>query len=258
MERIAARIAKLLALASNNPSEAEAAIALERASALMAEHNLTMAQVEAHGSGEERIEEKHNAAYRSQTWARLIWGSVAQLNFCMYRYWHNNRGSVGWHVKPGGVHEKRPPREVDEHIVIGTRANVETTKAMVDYLVNTIERLARESEFTGARDLHAFKIGCARRLEVRLDLLHDKNMRARRRRQSTPSTLPVLADVYRAHEAANADLYAKIYGKTPGGCGGSYLETNRESAYESGQSAGSKVSLASQVGRGGTRALPKP
>jgi Protein of unknown function (DUF2786) len=84
MERVAERIRKLLALANNNPSEAEAAIALERASALMAEHNLTMAQVDAHGTGDERVEEKHNAAYRGQTWARLIWGSVAQLNFCMY------------------------------------------------------------------------------------------------------------------------------------------------------------------------------
>jgi hypothetical protein len=146
MERVAERIRKLLALANNNPSEAEAAIALERASALMAEHNLTMAQVDAHGTGDERVEEKHNAAYRGQTWARLIWGSVAQLNFCMYYYRHNNRGDYGWYTKPNGKIEKGPPREVDEHVVIGTRANVETTKAMVDYLVSAIERLARESD----------------------------------------------------------------------------------------------------------------
>jgi len=257
MERIAERIRKLLALAGNNPSEAEAAIALERASALMAEHNLTMAQVEAHGSGEERVEEKYNAAYRSQTWARLIWGSVAQLNFCMYRYWHNNRGDVGWHIKPGGGHEKRPPREVDEHIIIGTRANVETTRAMVDYLINTIERLARESGLTGVRDLHAFKLGCARRLEVRLDLLHDKRVKVKRRRQSGASRLPVLGDVYKAHRAANEALYAKIYDRPVSFSGGSYLDTNRDSAYERGQAAGSKVSLATQVERGSMRALPK-
>jgi hypothetical protein len=255
MERVAERIRKLLALANNNPSEAEAAIALERASALMAEHNLTMAQVDAHGTGEERIEEKHNAAYREQTWARLIWGSVAQLNFCTYRYWHSNRGDVGWHIKPGGVHEKRPPREVDEHMIIGTRANVEVVKAMTDYLISTIERLARESKFSGQRDLHAFKLGCARRLEVRLDLLHDKKMKAKR--PSARTTLPVLADVYAAHKAANDDLYAKLYGKTPGGGGGSYLGTNRDSAYERGQAAGSRVGLNTQVGRGGMRALPK-
>jgi uncharacterized protein DUF2786 len=256
MERIAERIRKLLALASNNPSENEATIALEKASALMAEHNLTMAQVDAHGTGDERIEEKHNAAYRQQTWARLIWGSVARLNFCMHRYWHNNRGDTGWHIKPGGKHEKRPPREVDEHIIIGTRSNVEATKAMCDYLINTVERLARESGLTSVRDLHAFKLGCARRLEVRIDLLHDKRAQARKPRPAS-SNLPVLADVYRAHERANEDLYAKIYGKRPAGGGGGYLSSNRDSAYESGQRAGGKVSLATQVSRGSVRALPK-
>jgi Protein of unknown function (DUF2786) len=257
MERIAERIRKLLALANNNPSESEAAIALEKASALMAEHNLTMAQVEAHGSGEERVEEKHSAAYRGQTWARLVWGGVAQLNFCLYYYRHNNRGDYGWYTKPNGKIEKGPPREVDEHTVIGTRANVETTKAMVDYLISAIERLAGESEFTSVRDLHAFKLGCARRLEVRLDLLHDKRMKEKRRRQSVASKLPVLADVYKAHEAANRELYAKIYDRPARFSGGGYLGTDNTGAYERGQTAGGRVSLATQVGRGGMKALPK-
>ena len=242
MERIAERIRKLLALANNNPSEAEAAIALERASALMAEHNHTMAQVEAHGSTEGRVEEKHKSSYRRQTWARHIWGAVSRLNFCMYYYQANQRGKV-W------------GREVDEHTVIGTRANVETTKAMVEYLISTIERLARESGFWGERDLHAFKLGCAQRLAVRLRLLKDKRVAAKR--PSTPTTLPVLADVYAAHKAANEELYTRIHGEKPRFAAGSPLGSRSANAYERGQSAGSKVSLNTQVGRGSTRALPK-
>ena len=241
MERIAERIRKLLALANNNPSEVEAAIALERASALMAEHNLTMAQVDAHGTGDERVEEKHNAAYRQQTWARLIWGSVCDLNFCLYCYWCSQR-------REGG-------REVDEHKIIGTRSNVETTKAMVDYLITTIERLARESEFIGQRDLHAFKLGCARRLSVRLDLLRHKRAEEKKP-PSASSTLPVLRDVYAAHQAANEDTYAKIHGKRPKFAAGSALGTSSLGAYERGQRAGSKVSLNTQVGRGRTLSLP--
>jgi hypothetical protein len=254
MERIAERIRKLLALANNNPSEAEAAIALERASALMAEHNLTMAQVDAHGRGEGRVEEKHKGAYKRQTWARKIWGAVSDVNFCMYYYYTSQRGDK-WRKKPEGGYERVAGREVDEHVIIGTRANVETTKAMVEYLNSTIERLARESGFWGERDLHAFKLGCAQRLAVRLRLLKDK--RARTKRPSTPTTLPVLADVYAAHEAANNELYAKIYGEKPRFAAGSPLGTSSYSAYERGQSAGSKVSLNTQVGRGSTRALPK-
>jgi len=252
MERIAERIRKLLALASNNPSEAEATIALERASALMAEHNLTMAQVDAHGTGDERVEEKHNGAYRQQTWARNIWGSVCDLNFCLYFYVSSQRSRGRW------LPEKQcyaPPREVDEHKIIGTRSNVETTKAMVDYLITTIERLARESGLIGQRDLHAFKLGCARRLSVRLDLLRHKRAEEKKP-PSASSTLPVLRDVYAAHQAANEDTYAKIHGERPRFAAGSALGTSSLGAYERGQRAGSKVSLNTQVGSGRTLALP--
>lgn len=95
-------------------------------------------------------------------------------------------------------------------------------------------RLARQSEFTSIRDLHAFKLGCAQRLQVRLDLLHEKRMREKRRRQSGASKLPVLADVYKAHEAANRELYAKIYDRPARFSGGSYLGTDNTGAYERG------------------------
>jgi uncharacterized protein DUF2786 len=254
VERIAERIRKLLALASNNPSEAEAAIALERASALMAEHNLTMAQVDTRGSGEGRVEEKHNAAYRGQTWARTIWSAVSELNFCMWCYRSSTRGERLERTDDGG--SIRIAREVDEHTIIGTRANVETTKAMVEYLISTIERLARESKLHSERDLHAFKIGCADRVEVRLNLLRHKRAKAQKR-SSVPSTLPVLAEVYAAHEAANKEAYARFHGRAPRFAAGSYIGSNRAGAYERGQSAGSKVGLDAQVRRSGQRALPK-
>jgi hypothetical protein len=63
-EKLIERIRKLLALADNNPSESEAAAALERASAIMAEHNLTMAHVDALGTGDERIEERFDSEDR--------------------------------------------------------------------------------------------------------------------------------------------------------------------------------------------------
>jgi hypothetical protein len=82
-------------------------------------------------------------------------------------------------------------------------------------------------------------------------------MKEKRRRQSGASKLPVLADVYRAHETANRELYAKIYDRPARFSGGSYLGTDNTGAYERGQAAGSSVSLNTQVGRGSMRALPK-
>src|SRR6516165_6134887 len=106
-EKLAERIRKLLALAGNNPSEAEAAIAMERASALLAEHNLTMAEVETLGTDDERIEGTHKSERARQTWARSLWGAVADLNFCFHCYTPRIFGE---------------PTSVDEHILIGTRA----------------------------------------------------------------------------------------------------------------------------------------
>jgi hypothetical protein len=256
MEKIAERIRKLLALANNNPSEVEAARAMEHASALMAEHNLTMAQIDAHGSGDARVEETTAGAYRQQTWARLIYGGVSGLNFCLYCYSPSQR-QPGWRKdERGKYHRDVPPREVDEHSIIGTRANVETTKAMVDYLITTVERLARESGLIGQRDLHAFKLGCASRLRDRIDRLHEERAKAKKHTQpSVASALPVLADVYAVHLKANEEFYTKIYGGALSGRG-SALGTKSASAYERGQSAGGKINLSDQIGRASVRALP--
>jgi Protein of unknown function (DUF2786) len=56
-EKLAGRIRNLLSMAGNNPNDHEAFAAMERASDLMAEHNLTMAHIEALGTGEERVKD---------------------------------------------------------------------------------------------------------------------------------------------------------------------------------------------------------
>jgi hypothetical protein len=53
-------------------------------------------------------------------------------------------------------------------------------------------------------------------------------MKEKRRKQSGASKLPVLADVYAAHEKGNQELYIRMYGgRLPGG--GSYLGTDNTS-----------------------------
>jgi len=223
-EKLAERIRKLLRLANNNPSEREAIAAMERAYALMEEHNLTMAQVDAHGSGDERLQESFHGDYRGQTWARNIWAGVAELYFCMYAYMAAERVQRYRRTADGRM-EKRPLREVDEHLIVGTRSNVESTKVMMEYLIATVERRA-EQECYGAREQHAFKIGCADRLYDRLIKLRRERERASRQEQrSTSGNLPVLADVYTAHQAANEELYCKIHGRLPSGSGSKVVIT---------------------------------
>src|SRR5262245_44063943 len=216
-EKLAERIAKLLRLANNNPSEREAVAAMERAYALMEEHNLTMAQVDAHGSGDERVQECVDGDYRGQTWARDIWAGVARLNFCMYAYMPAERVQRYRRTADGQI-EKLPRREVDEHLIVGTQSNVASTKVMVEYLIAAVERLAREERLDGARRQHAYKLGCADRLHGRLSELRRERERASRKEQQAASgNLPVLADVYTAHQAANGAPYREIHGGMPRG-----------------------------------------
>lgn len=255
-EKLAARIRKLLALAGNNPSETEAAAALERASELMAEHNLTMAHIDALGSGDERLEDTHRSEHPRQTWARTIWGSVADLNFCFWCYRSPER--LPRFKRVDGRLQQMPRRESDEHILVGTRTNIETTKLMALYLVETVERLASECDWArGVHAKHAFKLGCAERLSERLDELRRQRMAAKAQRDtaSTGNSLPVLADVYAAHDRANRELYLKGHSGMPRG--GSPLGTRDDSAYCAGQSAADGIGLNPQVRRQATLKLSK-
>src|SRR5262249_14315516 len=227
--KLAERIRKLLALAGNNPSEAEAAMAMERASALLAEYNLTMAEVETLGTDDERIEGTHKSEYARQTWARSLWGAVADLNFCFHCYTPRS-----WE-----------PASMDEHILIGTRANVEATKAMALYLVATVERLARECpDLHGPHESHAFKLGCARRLCVRLRKLQQRRatVATSKRQEQAGSNLPALASLYEAHELANKELYLQRHGRMPQ-AGRSMRYLQNWGAYELGKEAGDQVGL---------------
>jgi hypothetical protein len=224
INKIADRVRKLLALANNNPNEEEAASAAALAAALLAEHNLTMAQVEC-GADEARV----NNEFETRNWCREMRHALADLNFCYCVYTTVRRGH-------------------DWVTIIGTQANVETTKVMLDYLVQTANRLATEQ--CHARDRRRFCIGFSDRVAARLDAM--RKQRAHSTTQATTgTTLPVLASLYAQHAVANEDLFKRLnpnerlgFGHRLGSGGG---------GYEAGYAAGDAVSLDPQVGRANRR-----
>jgi hypothetical protein len=127
----------------------------------------------------------------------------------------------------------------------------------VEYLIGTVERLAREERLYGAREQHAYKVGCADQLYDRLIKLRQEREQASRKEQrATSGNLPVLADVYTAHQRANEELYRTIHGCMPSG-GGTFGGSSDTGAYARGMAAGGTISLATQVSGKGTRALPR-
>lgn len=157
MEKILARVQKLLNLAGNNPNEAEASAAIEKAHAILAEHNLSLAHVQAHGDKVEQGDRGKNdtATNFSEKYYGWIWYAVADLNFCR-----------SFQFRPN------PKRRETTYTVVGREINILVASQMAMYLCQTMRRLANEEAKRAGRTDHAFKnaflAGCANRLCIRL------------------------------------------------------------------------------------------
>lgn len=122
------RIQKLLALANDGgATEAEASLAMEKAQAIMAEHNLTMATIAATGEkGQENRTKEGLDGQAMYDYQRDLMAAIADTNYCYVNVIY--RGS------------RRGVRGVGYQI-IGTESNVATAKIMFEYLMQTINRL---------------------------------------------------------------------------------------------------------------------
>lgn len=142
LEKVTARVRKLLALSEKNPNEAEAASAAAKAQELLVAYNLDMATVEQGGNSGKREEARQRGGM--YLYERQLWTAVAELNFCLYF------PSRKWMIR-------RPEKRVDgflvraekkflgfQHRVIGRTVNTAATRAMGEYLQQTVERLCRE------------------------------------------------------------------------------------------------------------------
>lgn len=159
--KIATLINKLLTLAKDSgATEAEASLAAEKAQALMTEHNLSMANIEAAGglTGDDGKRVKDGVDNRaSYKWQRTLMAALAELNFCYCKE------EFKYH---------RHTTSFDGYQLIGRAANVASARVMFEYLLSTIDRLAKaEVQDPGqyfTRYAHSFKEGCADRVIERL------------------------------------------------------------------------------------------
>lgn len=211
---VIARIRKLMALTvQRGASEAEAEIATGHVQRLLAEHNLSMAAVEASGgsSGEHGRRTKETFSRRQvYKWQRDLMTAVAELNFCV--------AFPRWESRTGG------PDIFDGYDLIGRIDNVATCRLMFDYLLHSIERLAREyvnndpTQFF-TRTAHSFKEGCSTRLTERLfdkhrEIVEEQERKAReeqaaaRHPAAASSNLPaiILKDIVQSEKDLNEDL----------------------------------------------------
>jgi hypothetical protein len=147
------QIEKLLRLAGKNTNQNEAAAATAKAQDLLAKFNLDMSIIEqSSGATAGRREDTkfEGGLYHFQ---REVWEAVAQLNFCFYwnQYsWDPNKKSMSRRNRRLRASDSEYTRSLGmggytfQHRVVGRTVNVRATKNMADYLLTTIERMARE------------------------------------------------------------------------------------------------------------------
>lgn len=142
--KVVEKIQKMLKLAANNPSEAEAAAATAKAQEMLAKYNLQMADVErAEGKDGKREQMKTKGGlYKFQ---RSLWEAVANLNFCLYFGGAHmelvTKKRKNW---DGSTVEVKKWVQNFRHHVVGRTVNIAATTAMAGYLEQTIERITRE------------------------------------------------------------------------------------------------------------------
>lgn len=113
------RIQKLLAL-SQSSNEHEAALALAKAQALLAEHNLSMAEVQMRTGVKSAYLQRHFMLAGQDQWRRDLMTTLARFNFCDVVYWC---GTV-------------------KVAVVGESENIEAVGLMYRFVEGQLEQLA--------------------------------------------------------------------------------------------------------------------
>lgn len=174
------KVKKLLAMTTSS-NRHEAAVAAERAQAILAEHNLSMADI---GQADESIVMDFAAKeVQSESWQIMLGTSMAPLYFSQY------------------FQVQRPGNTVI-HSFAGAEHNVVVARLMFDYLVKAVEReyedwfAAHRKEISGDMSIHrrAFLEGCVTGLAIRIRNRLDEARRGVV--AGTETTLPALASLY--------------------------------------------------------------
>lgn len=228
-ERALNKIRKLLKLGNDERgNEQERETALRQAFALMAKHNLDIAEVGSTEQQEKREEQR--ATMSVYPWARGIAHSLAQLFFCSY-FFSRGRGKSA------------------VHSFVGQTSNAITAREMSEYVIASVfkELRARYGSDTSP-EARAFAMGVEAALRRRCVALRQEAGKAAEA-ESTGRAL-MLVNLYDSEKSANdAWVAANVGGLAVSkdrtkGVGGA--------AYRDGKAHGDSINLSRQVG--GTKA----
>ncbi len=234
-EKIIDRVKKMMALANcAGATEGERDNALRMAYNLLAKHNLTMSEVDAHNTTPEENRESQKATFVVYPWARQIAGLVGSLFFCNYYFMRSGSGKQATHV------------------FIGKASNAATAQYMSEFVVKSVCReAARLYGSAISPEARCFAIGVVRKLQERIREIKDSL-----NKESVVGTALALINLDKAEREANSLWLAEQGIKLRTSASHQKGVTDSD-AYHAGKDFGSRVSLSPQVGasRSSTKAL---
>ncbi|WP_193200265.1 DUF2786 domain-containing protein [Nostoc sp. MG11] len=231
IEKIAEKIKKLFFL-SQSPNESEALAAFSKAQELLTRHNLSMADL-VDSTPQEVEEQIISESQRSSSWKGILLSAVSKANYCLCF--------------------NRKDRHGIQQIILGRPVNTQSARMQFEYLVQTIDRLAKQVD--GDRTFkNAFKLGAAHRLYARILEVMEKQKREGM--AASDNSAAISAIVMRSlYEKLDAELraYSEKLNLTTRNQRATCRSTD---GFIAGQSAGNKVSLNKQVAGQNQRYLP--
>lgn len=219
-DKILGRIKKLLAMANDVGSPEEAVIAARRARSMMDKYDIQKHEVEQFSDKSKFGKVKFGKEYKYMpVWINILSVAVAEWNDCI--------GRLDCEWKSNGNRKYIQ--------FLGLEADAITARVMMEYLQDTVIRLAKAQGYgSNARMLTSFKLGASRELCSRIHKIIKE--RQKEIKTSTGTDLVVIKKQL-VEKEFGATNYSKANVKI--GDGGAYCQ---------GIEAGSKINLHSQVG----------
>jgi len=241
-DRLILRAKALMEHSRSNANENEAATAAEKLQALLLEHEITMAEVEDKGDDEDlSIVIDKSSVTQSYPWRRPLAKMVAEMYMCDYFY--TTRRFLGSTVKH------------DEHSFVGAKHRVELAKNMFQYLIDTVDRLAKEGALTVSPSERspyrtAFRAGAVlrlcRRISQRIEAAKQGNVES----VSKPGTnLPAVLDLYEKTKTQLTAYMQKEFPELKTKSSKLAAELHGRGAMD-GRAAGDRIGLDQQIGGG--------
>ncbi len=223
-KNIVEKIKKLLALATSS-NENESTAAAEKASLLLAQYNLSLADLGP--NHQEEIDETDvETTSKFVTWKMILLSGIAEANCCNAMR-NSYTGSM---------------------FLVGTSTNLIVCKHLYEYLNSAIERRAkyRKGNGRGLAYLNAFRVGCATRLRQRLLEQKQEMERSGIPGEGNAAATPgiVVRSMFERNQQAIFDYLESKGAKVRTRSG---AQISSEAGYNSGYEVGDRISLNKQV-----------